>query len=112
VIEVYVRGTELHQGEGQNGACSLQSTPRRHGPTHIAIATSLSPTSVFAIAERNGWHAKYCRRDDLFGVIEVWIDGCLMVEVLTPHMQREYVGAITIANWRRMLEAAPVTEAA
>lgn len=112
LIEVYPRGTELHEGEGQDGGFGRQAIPRRHGATHFAMASTLSPTSVFAVAERNGWHAKYCRRDDMFGLIEMWIDGCLMVEVLTPHMQREYMDAITIENWRKKLEPAPVAEAA
>jgi hypothetical protein len=36
-----------------------------------------------------------------------------MVEILTPEMQREYVGAITIENWEMMLrEGQRLAEAA
>ena len=45
-------------------------------------------------------------RAGLFGVIEVWIDGCQMIEVLTPEMQREYLDSVTVDKWSRMLEAA------
>ena len=39
------------------------------------------------------------------GVIELWAEDCLMVEVLTDEMQAEYLDTITIDNWRRMLAA-------
>jgi hypothetical protein len=38
-------------------------------------------------------------------VIEFWVEGCQMIEVLTPEMQREYLDTITIEKWNRMLEA-------
>ena len=39
-------------------------------------------------------------------MIEIWIDGCQMIEVLTPEMQVEYLDCATVANWRSMLAAA------
>jgi hypothetical protein len=103
MIEVYARGTELQEGGGGEGAFGVQTAPRRNGATHFAMGTSLSAEQVLTIASDNGWSAKYCRRADRFGLIEVWIDGCLMVEVLTKAMQREYLEAITIDGWRSML---------
>jgi hypothetical protein len=35
-----------------------------------------------------------------------------MVEVLTPAMQREYLRTVTVAGWKRVLEAVPVAHAA
>ena len=102
MIEVYQRGTELHQGE--NGAMGVQEAPRRHTATHFAMGTKLSVEQIGDIVRRNGWTAKYCRRVDRFGLLEIWIDGCLMIEVLTPAMQREYLDTITVENYRRMLE--------
>jgi hypothetical protein len=46
----------------------------------------------------------YCRRGGAFGVIELWVEGCQLVEVLTPEMQREYLDAITIPNWQSMIQ--------
>jgi len=77
-----------------------------------AIATALDEAAVFAIAEREGWPAKYRRRGGVFGVIELWIEGRQMLEVLTPEMQAEYRSAVTIENWRRMLEHFDAKQAA
>lgn len=109
MIEIYARGTELYQSEG--GAIGVEKSPRRHSATHFAMATPLGSDAIFALAERRGWTAKYCRRADRFGLIEMWIEDCLMIEVLTTEMQREYLDTITIANWRRMIEeGAPAEE--
>jgi len=103
MIEFYPRGTELH--EGDDGAAGIAAAPRRFTATHYAMATKLSQDEVLAIAAREGWPAGYCRRGDAFGVIEVWAEGCQLIEVLTGEMQAEYVGAVTIDNWLAMLKA-------
>ena len=103
LIEFYPRGTELHPTDGD--AIGLLSAHRRHNPTHMAIATSLDEEAVFAICKREGWEAKYCKRGGVFGVIEIFMEGFQMIEVLTPEMQREYLDAITIPNWKAMLAA-------
>lgn len=105
MIEVYPRGTELHEMEGDADAIGLPGRPRRNSATHVAIATELDLQSVFRIAKRERWIAKYRRRGGLFGVIEMWIEDCQMVEVLTPEMQREYLQSATVENWERMLAA-------
>lgn len=92
-IEVYPRGTELRPADGDDDATSVQGTPRRFGATHAAVGTPLSTEAVMAIAEREGWPAKICFRGGSFHVIELWIDGCQMMELLTPEMQREYLEA-------------------
>ena len=106
-IEVYQRGTELREGVGEEGAYGFPSNPRRHTATHVAIGTQLSVDEVFAIARRYGWNAKYCRRDDVFGVIEIWVEGCFMVEVLTPEMQREYLESVTVENLAQAFATSP-----
>ncbi|MFC7498328.1 hypothetical protein ACFQRC_03735 [Enterovirga sp. GCM10030262] len=105
MIEVYPRGTELHEIEGDADAIGLPGRPRRNNATHMAMATHLDVQAIFRIARREGWIAKYRKRGGVFGVIEMWIEDCQMVEILTPEMQREYQKAITVENWRRMLAA-------
>jgi hypothetical protein len=92
MVEVYQRGTELH--EGADGAFGRQFAPHRHTATHFAMATKLDAEAVMAIAKRRGWASKCCRRADRFGVIEIWVEGCALVEVLTPEMQREYLATM------------------
>ena len=105
ILEVYPIDTVLKQAEGDADAYGERTGQVAHTATHGAIATHLDQSAVFAIAEREGWPAKYRRRGGVFGVIELWIEGRQMIEVLTPEMQAEYTGAVTIENWRRMLEA-------
>ena len=103
MIEVYPRGTELHPTQGD--AIGVLSAHRRHNSTHMAIATNLPSEKIFAICVREGWEAKYCMRGGVLGVIEIFMEGCQMNEVLTSEMQREYLNAITNPNWKAMLAA-------
>lgn len=91
LIEVYPRGTELAEREGDADAMGVQAVPGAGSATHMAIATKLSMAEVMAIAAREGWPAKYRKRGGAFGVIEMWVEGWRMVEVLTPEMQQEYL---------------------
>ena len=92
MVEVYPFGCELRPAEGDADAVA-RFNPEASGftATHAALASPLDPAEVFAIAEREGWQAKHRRRGGLFGVIELWIENSVMVEVLTPEMQREYL---------------------
>jgi len=36
-------------------------------------------------------------------VIELWVEGCQLVELLTGEMQAEYIDAVRIENWQRMV---------
>ena len=67
---------------------------------------------MLAIARREGWPAKYRKRGGAFGVIEIFVEGCQMIEVLTEEMQREYVDAVTIPNWMAMIQAMELPVAA
>jgi hypothetical protein len=103
MIEVYPRGTML--AETNADAIGVAGPQNRASATHFAMSTDLVAEQVYAIAAREGWSAKYCKRGGKFGVIEIWIDGCQMIEVLTAEMQREYLDFVTVANWSKMLEA-------
>jgi len=104
-IEIYPIDTVLKEAEGDADAYGERTGQIAYTATHGAIATHLDRDAVFAIAEREGWPAKYRCRGGLFGVIELWIEGRQLIEVLTPEMQTEYIGSVTIKAWRRMLEA-------
>jgi hypothetical protein len=104
LIEVYPRGTQLHPAEGPADAYGVAGEPRHFHSTHFAMATPLEIEDALAIGRRENWPIKICSRGGKFRVIELWIEGCQMVELLTAGMQREYLSAVTIANWRRMIE--------
>ena len=102
LVEVYPRGTQLVEAQGDADAFGL---PGESGAcaTHFAMGTMLSQADVFTIAVREGWPAKYRKRGGAFGVIELWIEGDRMVEVLTQEMQREYLSAMSLSAWSEAL---------
>lgn len=110
-IEVYPIGTQLHEGPGEVGAQSRAGPPPPNGPVHVAIATELSMGEVKGIARRFRAPAKVCSRGP-FRVIEVWVEGCFMIEVLTPEMQAEYAASFNFSGYERYLAAAELAQAA
>ncbi len=110
-VEVYPIGTELHEGAGGEGAQSRAGRPAPRGPVHVAIATELGMGDVKGIARRFGAPAKVCSRGP-FRVIEVWVEGSFMIEVLTPEMQAEYLASFNFAGYERFLAAAAPAQAA
>jgi len=104
-VEVYPADVVLREAEGDADAYGEYTGVTAFTASHAAIATSLSSAEVFGIALREGWPAKYRKRGGVFGVIELWIEGRQMIELLTPEMQAEYLGFMNIANWRGMLAA-------
>jgi hypothetical protein len=112
MIEFYPRGTEIHEVPGDHDATGIRVEPRRYNATHFAMATKLGQDDVLAISKREGWPAKYRKRGGAFGVIEIFVEGYQMIEVLTEEMQREYVEAVTIPNWMTMVQALALPVAA
>jgi hypothetical protein len=105
-IEVYPAGTQLHPADGDADAVGRPGAEAEAmTATHLAIASPHDRDAVFAMAAREGWLAKYRKRGDMFGVIELWIENSLMIEVLTPEMQAEYLAGMTIDGWKQALAA-------
>lgn len=110
-IEVYPLGTELHEGEGEAPVRPAAGRPSPNGPVHVAIATGLGVDEVRAIAKRFGAPAKVCVRGP-FRVVELWVEGRFMIEVLTPDMQAEYLANFHPAGYERFLAAGGLAAAA
>jgi hypothetical protein len=106
-MEVYPVDVVLRESEGDADGYGESTGVVAFTATHAAIATALDREAVLAIAAREGWPAKYRKRGGFFGVIEMWIEGRQMVEVLTPEMQREYLGFMGLESWRRIRDAMP-----
>jgi hypothetical protein len=103
-IEVYPRDLAFYPSEGAGE--ERKEPVSRHGPFHAAVATPLSIEEVMEIGRRYGCHTSLCNRGPFFRVIEFWVDNCLMLEMLTPEMQKEYQQSVSIENWRdRILPA-------
>jgi hypothetical protein len=101
-VEVYPLGTVLREAEGDADSFGERTEQTGYSATHAAIATVLSEAEVKAIAAREGWPAKYRKRGGAFGVIELWIEGRQMVELLTSDMQAEYLATMAADRYRAM----------
>ncbi|MGN6819681.1 MAG: hypothetical protein ACTHJR_13520 [Sphingomonas sp.] len=106
-VEIYPRGTELFEAPGDADAVGAICDRPGRTATQFAMATALDTAAVEAIAAREGWPAKYRKRGGIFGVIELWIEGRVLAEVLTPEMQREYREGLTISGYQAMLAKGP-----
>jgi len=104
LVEVYPRGTRLHPSA--EGAVGLPETTPDRSPVHFALATHRDEAEVHAIAARAGWPSQTHSRKGLFHVIEVWIEGTRLVEILTPPMQRDYLESTRLDRWLALLQAA------
>lgn len=104
MVEVYPRGAELHEGDA--GVTGVIGGNNDRSATHFAMATPLKRDAVLAVAAREGWPAAVCNRGGLFDVIEIYVEGSRMIEVLTAEMQADYLRTMTVPNWRAMLEGA------
>jgi hypothetical protein len=110
-IEIYPIDTVLREAEGDADARGESTGQVGYTATHAAIATSLTQEQVMGIAAREGWPVKYRKRGGMFGVLEMWIEGRQMMEILTPEMQGEYCASMSAANWRAMLAAVDAARA-
>jgi hypothetical protein len=111
-VEVYPRGTELVEADGDADSYGVIGGNGARSATHFAMATDLDIDRVAAIAQREGWPVKYRLRGGAFGVIEFWIEGTRMIEVLTPAMQAEYLETMTVKGWQGFLASQGALEAA
>lgn len=112
IVEVYPRGTELERADGAADSYGVIGSNGNRSATHFAMATAMTVDAVLAVAAREEWPAAVCLRGGVFGVIEIFVEGTRMIEVLTPEMQRQYLAAMTIDNWRAMLAGGPPALAA
>ena len=112
-IEVVPLGAELMPGEGGEPAQSaLKAGGSPYTSTHAALSVPLSRERVREIAEREGWQAGEFVRGGVFEVIEFWVEGRLLLELLAPDMAQGYLNVMTTSSYAAMLEAARERQAA
>jgi hypothetical protein len=113
IIETYPSDHVIRPGDAQGACVAGMSAAAQYSAFHIAVASTLTPDEVFAIAEREGWRAVRCTRgDNFFDVIEFWIEDTTMIEVLTDEMQKQYLAFATPANFRAFATATAAAAAA
>lgn len=102
-VEVRRRDATPAPGEDGGRARAPGGALVSYAPTHMAIATSLSEAQVLALGAAEGWRTERRSRGGAFEVIELWLENRLMVEVLTPRMQVQYLDRAAPQAWRHIL---------
>ena len=106
-IEVVPSGAELRPGgsaEPAQTAVNAGGSP--YTATHAALSVPLSRERIREIAGREGWQTGTFVRGGVFEVIEFWVEGRLLLELLAPDMAQRYLDVMTTSNYAAMLEAA------
>jgi hypothetical protein len=105
-LEIVPRGCTLHLDDDQ-GNWRSSSISSRLSEVHLAISVERSAEEVLAMAQAAGWPARRCDRGKgLFQLVEVWVDGCFMIEFMDPGQSRRYEEVVTPANWKAYLAQA------
>jgi hypothetical protein len=103
-IEISPVGTELVPGNGDAEAqARVNKTASSYTATHAALSVPLSRERVRKIAEREGWQTGVFVRGGVFEVIEFWIEGRMLLELLAPDMTQGYLDFMTTNNYAEML---------
>ena len=106
-VEVVPLGAELMPGEGDEPAqTAVNADGSPYTATHAALSVPVSRGRVREIAEREGWQTGEFVRGGVFEVIEFWVEGRLLLELLAPDMAQRYLDVMTTSNYAAMLEAA------
>lgn len=59
---------------------------------HFALASPLAEEEILKLAHGAGLRALKCERGGVFGVVEVWLENAILLEVLTAQEVRRYKG--------------------
>lgn len=105
-IEFYPLGSELipDAWQGQVGF-QVNEHPANYTSVHAAISVPLNIEEIERIGTREGWRVHLCSRNDIFDVVEFWIENRLMLELLTPEMVTKYLDATSPQKLAQMANA-------
>lgn len=104
-IEVYPDTMAHHPGQGEVDPEAERSGPQsmpwedqifpdgpqsRPSAFHLALTSAMSEEQVIQLAKSAGLRALYCDRGGIFGLVEVWLDNAILVEVLSRKEAQRY----------------------
>lgn len=93
-IEISPLGTELIPGfEGEEVQATNNFSASPFTATHAALSVPVSEEKIKEVAAREGWRAETFNRGP-FSVVEFWIENRMLVEMLPPAMQGEYLSSM------------------
>jgi hypothetical protein len=101
-IVVTPRGQVMVEGPKEQIWVSRETVSNdRACESHFAMAVERSAAEIVALAQAAGWSARICNRGGMFDLVEVWVEGSYLVEVLDPAQLADYRRSMTSENWKR-----------
>jgi hypothetical protein len=95
-IEVTPLGEELVPGcDSEEVQSRRNEDPSPFTATHAALSVPASEERIKEIAAREGWRAETFERGGIFRLVELWVENRMLLELLTPPMQRDYLSFMT-----------------
>lgn len=103
MIEIYPIGTELLPSIE---AVGFTHTANKSGysASHAAISIPASQPDIERIAVREGWCVRRCNRENIFEVIEFWVENRVLLELLPPAIAPQYLAFMQPQNLKRIFE--------
>lgn len=111
-IEVYPLGDEVVPGgDGREARTreGVASSPR--AATHAALSVPIDEARVREIAEREGWRVERFGRSGAFEVLEFWVEGRLLLELLTPELVPRYLDFMMPRKYAALFGVEPPQDA-
>lgn len=106
-LEIVPRG-HLLACMAEQGDWQQAERTQRHSECHLAISVTRPAEEIIAIAQDAGWPARLCSRGGgYFDLVEVWVDGCFMLELLDPTQTAHYERVVTPGHWKQFLAQMP-----
>ncbi len=100
-LEILPKASVWMTGEAGAEIHTAELIPR-FGAVHAALSVPVSRTTIETIAAREGWHVQWGDRGP-FQVIELWIENCFMLELLTSEMTKAYLEFMKPSNYAAFL---------
>ena len=92
-IEVYPVGTEMVPPDGPGQAQFREAAhPSPYVATHATVSVGQTVEQIRELAAEQGWRAAILSRGP-HDVVEFWIENHVMLELMTPAMEAEYLAA-------------------
>lgn len=99
-LEIVPRGRVLER-EADQGNWRPRTGVGRASEVHFAISVARAAGEIVAIASAAGWPARLCERGGgLFELVEVWVDGCFMIEFMDSPQTDRYEVVVTPESWK------------
>lgn len=100
-IEIYPGDTELYPDLPELPRLTPVARDSMHSPFNAAISVPLSEQQVLDLSAFNGWTAKTAQRGPFFQVVEIWIEGHTLLEVLTKEWTAAYEQVSSTQSWKQ-----------